>query len=188
MFPSSFLTLFTSFLTFSTLSAYSTTSFSPSRRIPCTHLHLFRRVSNVPIPPPPPVPAPTLLDIGSVLSSEKLITIATENHILPEFLLKLYATIPFGMRKVLNSLYPMDLLFFFLFQLTYRKVLRYTHKLQIIIWKMFSLGTPLPFKDSILGFIEERNAVLAKLMGFNYIGTIKQFFSFLKPIIMYYNL
>lgn len=123
-------------------------------------------------PIPEPVPTPTILDIGKVLSSEKLIEIAAEKHILPQFLINFYEKIPMTVKSVMSALYATDLLFFFLFQLTYKRVLRFAHKAQILLWKFLSLGTPLPFEDSILGFIEERNKVLARLMGFNYIAEL----------------
>lgn len=129
-------------------------------------LYLFKKIYEPKVAPPPP---PTLLDIGNALSSEKLIELATEKHIVPTFLLNFYQKIPLSIKSILHSLYPFDLFMFFLFQLTYKRVLRILHFGQSFIWKIFALGTPLPFQKSILGFIEERNGVLAKLMMFNYI-------------------
>ena len=132
-------------------------------------LFLFKKIYEAEIPPSPP---PTLLDIGNVLSSEKLIELAAEKHILPHFLLKFYQRIPSPMKSFLHALYPFDLFMFFMFQLTYKRVLRILHFGQTFFWKIFALGTPLPFEKSILGFIEERNGVLAKLMMFNYIAEL----------------
>ena len=140
----------------------------PTRKHSHSHkpLFLFKKIYE---PKVAPTPTPTLLDIGNALSSEKLIELATEKHIVPTFLLQFYQKIPLSIKSILHSLYPFDLFVFFSFQLTYKRVLRILHFGQSFVWRMFALGTPLPFEQSILGFFEERNGVLAKLMMFNYI-------------------
>ena len=76
--------------------------------------------------------------------------------------------VPPMLRSLFSSMYLGDLLIFALFQLSYKRSLRWAHKLQIIAWRLLSMGTVQVFNKSILGFLEERAGLLSKLMGANY--------------------
>lgn len=155
----------------------STRSFSATRsattHASTTRVNLFNKkaIENAPLLVKLPEPN-TILDIGKVLSSEKIFELATEKHMLPPVLVRMYEGSPQQLRKALSALYPLDLMVFFLFQLTYKRVLRFTHKIQVFVFGMLSLGTPRKYEDSILGFVEQRNGVLARLMGFNYLAEL----------------
>jgi MscS family membrane protein len=77
-------------------------------------------------------------------------------------------TIPPVIRSLFSSVFLGDLLMFAMFQLTYKKSMRWAHKLQIVGWRLLSMGEVLNFHKSILGFLEERAGLLSKLMGCNY--------------------
>jgi hypothetical protein len=59
-----------------------------------------------------------------------------------------------------------------LYHVTYSMNLRALHRLQTHIWQRLGWGKPLPWKDSILGFIEERGILLGKIMLANYLTTV----------------
>lgn len=71
--------------------------------------------------------------------------------------------------NLILSIYPDDLLLVILFCLTYRKILRFGHKMQVWAWKMLKVGQPYEYSKSILGFAEDRGRLLYKLIGGNYI-------------------
>ena len=77
-------------------------------------------------------------------------------------------SIPPVMRSLFSSVFLGDLLMFAMFQLSYKRSLRWAHKLQIVGWRLLSMGDVLNFNKSILGFLEERAGLLSKLMGCNY--------------------
>lgn len=76
------------------------------------------------------------------------------------------------MRSIFSSVYPADLFLFAIFQLTHKKSLKVAHKLQILVWRLLSMGQVLPFNKSILGFLEERGGMLSKVMGCSYVGKL----------------
>jgi len=78
------------------------------------------------------------------------------------------AAVPPALREVARSLSLGDLLVFALFQLSYKRTLRWAHKVQIVGWKVLSMGGVEAFSKSILGFFEERAGLLSRLMGCNY--------------------
>ena len=80
-----------------------------------------------------------------------------------------WKTVPLVVRGLFSSIYPGDLFLFALFQLSHKRTLRLAHKLQIIAWKVLSMGQVLTFNKSILGFLEERATLLSKVMGCSYI-------------------
>ena len=80
-----------------------------------------------------------------------------------------WKTVPLVLRGLFSSIYPGDLFLFALFQLSHKRTLRLAHKLQIVVWKVLSMGQVLTFNKSILGFLEERAALLSKVMGCSYI-------------------
>ena len=80
-----------------------------------------------------------------------------------------WKTVPLVLRSLFSSIYPGDLFLFALFQLSHKRTLRLAHKLQIIVWKVLSMGQVLSFNKSILGFLEERATLLSKVMGCSYI-------------------
>lgn len=51
-----------------------------------------------------------------------------------------WKTVPLVVRSLFTSIYPGDLFLFALFQLSHKRTLRLAHKLQIIAWKMLSMG------------------------------------------------
>lgn len=65
-----------------------------------------------------------------------------------------------------------ELLVFILFSLTYKRALRWAHKIQVFTWQLLALGIPLEWERSMLGFMQDRAGLLGKLMGFNYIVKI----------------
>ena len=83
--------------------------------------------------------------------------------------MKAWSLLPTVVKSLLMGMAFGDVFLFIFFQLTYRRTLRWCHRLQIVMWKWLALGTPLEFKKSILGFAEERGNLLAKIMGCNYI-------------------
>ncbi len=82
------------------------------------------------------------------------------------------ASVPSLLISMIQSLYPGELFLFVFFQLTYKNMLRLAHKLQIIAWKLLHMGTPLEWDKSILGFLTDRAALLARLMGCNYFAKV----------------
>lgn len=72
-------------------------------------------------------------------------------------------------KNVLTGMAFGDLFLFILFKLSYRRAARMAHQLQIFSWKWLAFGKPYEFKKSILGFAEERGALLARIMGGNYL-------------------
>jgi hypothetical protein len=83
---------------------------------------------------------------------------------------KYYAPLTSSVALVAKNICPSELAFFLAFQiLTSRRILwRLSHNAQCYIWRMLHLGEPLQYEDSILGFLESRTALLAKLIGSNY--------------------
>jgi small-conductance mechanosensitive channel len=80
-----------------------------------------------------------------------------------------WKTVPLVLRSLFSSVYPGDLFLFALFQLSHKRTFRLAHKLQIIVWKVLSMGQVLSFNKSILGFLEERATLLSKVMGCSYV-------------------
>ena len=83
-------------------------------------------------------------------------------------------------KNVLTGMAFGDLFLFILFKLSYRRAARMAHQLQIFSWKWLAFGKPYEFKKSILGFAEERGALLARIMGGNYL--IKMLVRFLQKL------
>ena len=78
-------------------------------------------------------------------------------------------SIPPFLQTFVSSIYLGDLLMFALFQVSYRSSLKLFHRLQIVGWKILGMGSVPAFNKSILGFLEERAGLLAKIMGCNYL-------------------
>ena len=108
-------------------------------------------------------------DIG--LDIAKLLMNALKSSKHPWILLVFswWKTVPLVLRSIFSSVYPGDLFLFALFQLSHKRTLRLAHKLQIIVWRVLSMGQVLTFNKSILGFLEERATLLSKVMGCSYI-------------------
>jgi small-conductance mechanosensitive channel len=108
-------------------------------------------------------------DIG--LDIAKLLMNALKSSKHPWILLVFswWKTVPLVLRSIFASVYPGDLFLFALFQLSHKRTLRLAHKLQIIVWRVLSMGQVLTFNKSILGFLEERATLLSKVMGCSYI-------------------
>ena len=54
------------------------------------------------------------------------------------------------------SMFPVDLLVFLLFQLSYSKTLRLLHHMQVVLWSLLALGEVTEWDKSILGFAAKR--------------------------------
>ena len=80
--------------------------------------------------------------------------------------------IPPVVKTILKSIYPEDLFLFVLFHFTYKRILRFSHNVQILLWSFLLLGKPYEFNKSILGFAEKRGGLFSKLLGGNYIARI----------------
>lgn len=74
-----------------------------------------------------------------------------------------------GFVKFIN---PWELMAMLLFQFSYSKILKYSHKLQTVLWKVANKGEPHKWKSSILGFVHERSEMLSKLITFNYFAKL----------------
>ena len=104
------------------------------------------------------------------------------NHAIVETIIQPIAPIlpivksPEAIPSLLKSFYmaanPGELLVFILFSLTYKRALRWAHKIQVFAWHLLALGIPLEWERSMLGFMQDRAGLLGKLMGFNYIAKI----------------
>jgi hypothetical protein len=70
---------------------------------------------------------------------------------------------------LLKAIYPADLLLFLVFELSYKRFLRFAHSAQSFVWKALSFGTPYEWQKSMLGFVEERCDLFGKLIGLNYV-------------------
>ena len=73
--------------------------------------------------------------------------------------------VPPMLRSLFSSMYLGDLLMFALFQLSYKRSLRWAHKLQIIAWRLLSMGTvqvfnKVPFSTHFLYHIIHPNILL----------------------------
>ncbi len=77
--------------------------------------------------------------------------------------------LPTSIRHLIMSVYPSDLLFFIVFQLSFAPLLRLSYYFQTLTWKVLGLGKPNPWEESILGFVEEKSHLLSKLIGLNYL-------------------
>jgi hypothetical protein len=71
--------------------------------------------------------------------------------------------------KTLRSIFSVHFYVLVVYHLSYRVGLRWLHKMQTVVWNKLKLQTPLPWKESILGFIEERGEMLGKIMVANYL-------------------
>lgn len=103
---------------------------------------------------------------------------ATVSKILISYLLstpvakKLSLMTPPFFKTFFASIYPGDLFLFLFFRLTYRKLLKFAHKSQKVVWQLLQLGTPYEWKKSILGFTEERCGLLVRIIGANYVAKL----------------
>ena len=108
-------------------------------------------------------------NIGVDLSLLLARALARSTHPTVVLLLQTWkAAVPPALRSLFSSLSLGDLLMFAMFQLSYKRTLRWAHKAQILSWKLLSMGGVESFSKSILGFFEERAGLLARLMGCNY--------------------
>lgn len=74
--------------------------------------------------------------------------------------------------KVFNSVFTLDFYVLVVYHLTYSMNLRYLHHLQTLLWQRLKWGTPLPWKDSMLGFVEERGGMLGRIMLGSYLMSL----------------
>eukprot|EP01038_Epipyxis_sp_PR26KG_P004384 gene4384-6200_t len=89
---------------------------------------------------------------------------------------KLAASLPSFVPKFMKSIYRQDLVAFLLFKLSYKRVLKFLHNLQILFYKIMGIGVPLEWSKSMLGFAEERGELFSKLLAGNYIvGVVASF-------------
>ena len=87
-------------------------------------------------------------------------------------LVKTPEAIPSLLRSFYLASNPGELLVFLFFSLTYKRALRWAHKIQVFAWQLLALGIPLEWERSMLGFMQDRAGLLGKLMGFNYIAKL----------------
>ncbi|RYH20000.1 hypothetical protein EON65_24925 [archaeon] len=76
---------------------------------------------------------------------------------------------PKGLRAVFSAIHAGDLLCVLFVHFSLRPLLRFAHKMQVILYEMLAMGKPYEYKRSIIGFIEDRAGLLVKLMTCNYI-------------------
>jgi hypothetical protein len=81
-------------------------------------------------------------------------------------------SVPAIVRTILSSIYAGDLFLFAMFQLSYRKILRWAHRLQVFSWRLLSMGAPQEWEKSILRFLDDRAGLLSKVLGCNYLVKI----------------
>ena len=79
------------------------------------------------------------------------------------------AIVPALLTTALQTLYPLDLIQYIIFQVTYKQFFVFCHKLQTMFAKLLHLGDPREYDKSIAGFFAEKSKYLAKLMGINYV-------------------
>jgi small-conductance mechanosensitive channel len=82
------------------------------------------------------------------------------------------AMTPNVVKSFISSIYPGELLLLLLFRTFYSRLLKFAHRVQIVLWKSANLGTPNEWKSSILGFMHERGKLLSKLITFNYLAKL----------------
>eukprot|EP01036_Dinobryon_divergens_P029023 gene29023-38069_t len=114
--------------------------------------------------PSSPLPIP---DLPKTLLTF-LISVAMQSKHVKRFL----SIIPPVIKTVTMAMFPVDLLVFLLFQLSYSKTLRLLHQVQVVLWSLLALGEVTEWEKSILGFAEKRGTLFGKLIGFNYIAKL----------------
>ena len=77
--------------------------------------------------------------------------------------------VPKLLRQILLSLNPADFMFLVLFKISYKKILKLAHNVQMNTCKLMNLQEPLEYEKSIIGFIEKRSKLFVRLLGFNYV-------------------
>lgn len=65
---------------------------------------------------------------------------------------KVLQILPAKLVTFLAAIYPLELVLFVVFQLAHRRVLKFAHSSQSIVWQLLALGTPYEWNKSILGF------------------------------------
>ena len=72
---------------------------------------------------------------------------------------KFLSIIPPVIKSLTMAMFPVDLLVFLLFQLSYSKTLRLLHQTQVVLWSLLALGEVTEWEKSILGFAEKRGRI-----------------------------
>ena len=74
--------------------------------------------------------------------------------------------------KIWSTIFSSKLYMWVWFQLTYRMNFKYLYHAQQFIWRFLGLRMPLPWEDSILGFLSEHSALLARIMSVSYLASV----------------
>lgn len=86
-----------------------------------------------------------------------------------KILTRYWMIFPKLLRKIMLSLNPADFMLLVIFKISYKKVLKLAHNVQVNTCKLFNLEEPLEYEKSIIGFVEKRSKLFVRLLGFNYI-------------------
>ena len=86
--------------------------------------------------------------------------------------LKYWILLPDIFRQILRAMHPADFLIFVVFNLMYKKSLRFGHRIQTWAFRVLNFGSPFEYDKSILGFVEKRSRRFVQLLGFNYLAKL----------------
>lgn len=83
--------------------------------------------------------------------------------------LKYWVLLPTIVRQIFHAMHPADFIIFVVFNLMYKKLLRFAHGVQTWAFQALNLKGPFEYDKSIVGFVEKRSRLFVQLLGFNYL-------------------
>lgn len=83
-----------------------------------------------------------------------------------------YGSVSLILNNLMSNMHPGDFMFLIIFNLVYKKSLRFGHRVQGWVFKIFNMGTLFEYPKSILGFIEKRSGLFVQLLVFNYLAKL----------------